>query len=349
MADTYRIYLVNNSASKQVFWLFLQPPKELVSDPNVFANSSASLAVRPNASGLNYFTVPVQYSVGAGSSNNAVGLGVQVTSTVQQNTNLGKKWLATYYTVPPQEGPELVPTSGTVPATAVGVATNAFDKIKNENNKWFSSQSFGIETPAGYIGLTWSPEPNQTRTLTPTLAFYVAVGSYGANELASWTQVSTDSAIITVPNNFLYGDATVTYTQTGEWVVTPGKPPALVAAAALFGLPNRSLANLAAAALLSDQGTNHDTQNDIVTSVSWGNAEEAIADNLITGTLSVQTALIASFTFFILSGVHFNITSDPRGGTRVRFSYNGAESREALQKILKAGANLLFSGADGNG
>jgi hypothetical protein len=47
--DTYTIYLVNQSADDQLFWCFLARPVELVNDPQVYANSSASLEVVSNS------------------------------------------------------------------------------------------------------------------------------------------------------------------------------------------------------------------------------------------------------------------------------------------------------------
>src|SRR5262249_61371312 len=105
MTTQYTIYLVNESAVTQVFWCFLAQPQELASDPNVYANSSTSLAVGPFQPGYNTFTIPVQYIVGAGASNNAVGLNIQVTSSVQNNADLGQMWDANYATVPPNQGP----------------------------------------------------------------------------------------------------------------------------------------------------------------------------------------------------------------------------------------------------
>ncbi|MEZ4301446.1 MAG: hypothetical protein R3B70_41315 [Polyangiaceae bacterium] len=364
--DTYTIYLVNNSASTQLFWCFLEPPQELKSDPQVFANSSASLAVASMAPGINTFTIPVQYVLGAGASNNAVGLNVQVTSSITQNVNLTETWEADYATVPPQMGPSMRKVSDVSPPNTVAIKSNPFDQAKNENNGWFSNMSFGIQTAQGYMGMTWSPSPKQTTTLTPTLKFYVAVGNFGNNALASWTTVSSDSAMLSVPRDFKYAKTTVTYTSTGGWTVTPGAPPAsalglagsmrlaqedlgpllrshqsLAAAhAALVGLAGPAPCASGAPALLGAG-----SQQDELVSVQWDSAEADIADASLTylsGTLSVRTALAAAFTVFVLAGVEFAITRAAAGGTTVHFSYSGARSASEIRALFVAGARLLF-------
>ena len=82
MAQTYQIYIVNQSANTQNFWLFLKPPQALEADPGVFANSSACLTVDSHAQGSNLFGIPLQYKVGAGASNQAVGLDIAISSNV---------------------------------------------------------------------------------------------------------------------------------------------------------------------------------------------------------------------------------------------------------------------------
>lgn len=90
MPTNYTIYLINQSSSTQTFWCFLARPQEVASDPTVFANSSASLAIDSNDPATNSFTIPVQYVVAAGASNNAVGLNVKVNSTISQNSDLSQ-------------------------------------------------------------------------------------------------------------------------------------------------------------------------------------------------------------------------------------------------------------------
>jgi hypothetical protein len=104
MTTPYTIYLVNNSSNTALFWCFLAPPVELAGDPNVFANSSTSLSVPPMSPATNTFTIPVQYVVGAGASNSAVGLNIRIDSNITLNTDLAQAWEANYATVPPNQG-----------------------------------------------------------------------------------------------------------------------------------------------------------------------------------------------------------------------------------------------------
>jgi len=168
----------------------------------------------------------VQYVTGAGASNNAVGLNVQIDSSIELNAELDDQFLATYADAPPNMGPLLGKTGTGAGGDQISIESNAFNKGENEINGWFSNMSFGIQTAQGFIGMTWSPDPSKTQTLTPKLAFYVAVGDYGSNTMADWTTVSNDSAEIVVPDSFELNNTTVTYTATGEWEVTPGEPSA---------------------------------------------------------------------------------------------------------------------------
>ena len=324
MATEYTIYLVNESASTQLFWCFLQRPEELVNDPNVFANSSTQLAVAPNSPSVDTFTIPVQYSVGAGASNQAVGLNIKVESSVSLDAELEQKFDAVYVNVPPPQGPTLI-QNGSSPTNTIAIKSNGFDQVPNEGQGWFANQSFGIQTAQGYIGMSWSPSPDQTRTLTPTLKFYVAVGTYGNNTLASWNQVSNNSAELVVPNSFQFNKATVTYGSTGSWTVTPGEPTG--------ALPE-----------LSPSPFSKQKQEEELVSVIWDeqDLDGSHADTFLSGTLTVSSALVAGFAFFILGGINFHINSAPVGGTTVSFTYSGSESAETIKKLFVAGAEIWF-------
>lgn len=224
MATMYTIYLVNNSTTTQTFWCFLARPEELASDSSVFANSSTSLSVPSMSPGVNTFTIPVQYVAAAGASNNAVGRNIQINSTTTNNAELGQTWDVNYADAPPPMGPIMMLDAEPSPLTALALKSNGFDQGSNEAAGWFSSMSFGIQTAQGFVGMTWSPSPAQTRTITPLLQFYVAVGSFGDNSLADWTDVSNSSAQISVPGSFAGNKTTVTYTSRGGWTVTPGAP-----------------------------------------------------------------------------------------------------------------------------
>ncbi|ESA35921.1 hypothetical protein N836_10350 [Leptolyngbya sp. Heron Island J] len=366
MTTEYTIYLVNESASSQTFWCFLKRPEELASDPQVYANSSTNLTVGSFQPGINTFTIPVQYQVGAGASNKAVGLDIKVNSGVSNDADLGDTWEADYVTVPPKQGPTMQKLSSDPSKKSIAIASNAFDRGKNEGNQWFSNMSFGIETSQGFIGMTWSPSPQQTRTLTPKLKFYVAIGSYGNNTLADWTTVSNNAAEISVPGSFKYNETTVTYTSTGAWKVEPGKPSAMIltegnvmntliqshenmskAHADLIAWAQHSSDNLALPATSDLALLGSSKQTDKIVKVNWSNAELDYSDNanvIITGTLTVATALTAAFAYFILSGVRFEINGDATGRTSFSFTYNGERSAQAIRDLVVAGANIALGG-----
>jgi hypothetical protein len=344
MTDKYTIYLVNQSADSQQFWCFLSPPQELVNEPGVFANSSATLAVDPNDPALNRFVIPVQYVVGAGASNNAVGLNVEVLSDVTNQASLKDTWHANYADVPPNKGPKMLLTGKSAPDNTIQLVSNDFAKVSNEGAGWFSNQSFGILTDQGFIGMTWSPKASQIRTLTPKLKFYVSAGQYGSNALADWNEVSVDSAVITVPDSFAAMKCTVTYDQHGNWSVTAGPPAPHLLANNLAFFHSAQHGELLALAHLDQGGI----ATDIVKSVAWDRsaAEDGLEDGftILTGTVTVATALTAAFTYFVLSGVQFTIDRPAAGATTFHFSYSGNLSAAAVKDLVTAGAQIILGG-----
>lgn len=223
--DQYIIYLVNQSASTKDFWCFLTQP-EALNNENVFANSSVNIAIDPGYKGYDTFTIPVQYSLGAGGSNEAVGLDIKVDAQMQKKVSLGEGLRADYANAPPNKGPNLGPGSA-VGSDSVGLQVNNFNQVANEEHGWFSNASFGIETAQGFIGMTWSPSPGENTTITPKLTFYVATGNFGINTLASFGTVSSQAAQITL-DDFDRKKATVTLMPDGTFKVVPGMPPFLL-------------------------------------------------------------------------------------------------------------------------
>jgi hypothetical protein len=218
----YTIYLKNESNNDENFWCFLEKP-DGISDARVFANSSASLFVMPGDGSVNKFNIPVQFIVGAGASNNAVGLGVRIDSSVVKTVDLQQTWEAQYASIPPKQGPRLsLIQDQRSPNNTIGLLSNAFDKMTNENGGWFSNMSFGIETENGFMGVTWSPSPNNQNIITPKFAFYIFTGPYSSNELVDIETISRKAARIEL-SYFRNSEVTVTLTSRGEWIVQGGK------------------------------------------------------------------------------------------------------------------------------
>lgn len=353
----YTIYLVNSATDGKTFWCFLQRPEELTNSPNVFANSSANLFVLQHDTNVNRFVIPVQYSIEAGASNNAVGLNVKVESTATQETDLGKVWKANYATVPPQEGPHIKSSQDETPSTTIAIESNNFDKAQNQQSDWYSSMSFGIRTEAGFMGMTWSPSPQDKTTLTPKLTFYVSTGSFDSNTLASWDTVSTDAVSINAPNDFDQSNqATVTLTNTGSLIVTSGAPSSLPSSIAsegqldkliesnlLLSTAHSSLVALAQLDSSSSSQISCSSQTDKVTSVKWVSDLSDLGNTHLTGTITVAAALAVAFGFFVLAGVKFTVDKVGDNGTTVHFSYSGTRGAQEIKELLVAGASALFS------
>lgn len=225
MSTKYTIYLVNQSVNSQLFWAFLSAPA-VSNNPQVFANSNTSLRIAGSSGDLNSFTIPVQYVVGAGASNNAVGLNTVITSNATRNANLQQLWNVAYATTPPNEGPT-VPQSpaGESPSDTLAMKTNAFDQPLNRTNGWFENMSFGVKTSDGFMGVTWVPDPSKTYTIRPKLVFYITVGDYSNYSLADINSVANDSAVLNTSTDFdLNKICTVVYSNQGQWSHFKGMP-----------------------------------------------------------------------------------------------------------------------------
>jgi hypothetical protein len=219
----YTIYLKNEGATAKNFWCFLQKPKTEFNE-GVYANSSAQISVLPNYGGVNNFTIPLQYVVGVGASNQAVELGVQIDSSFVRNTQLESVWNAKYATIPPQQGPTLELAQGlkSDPNT-ISLVTNNFNATRNLAGDWHSSMSFGIQSANGFIGITWKPSPGEKYQFAPNFSFYIATGEFSNNHLADILEISRNAAEVDLEQFSDSLEATVTLTSTGEWRVTPGK------------------------------------------------------------------------------------------------------------------------------
>lgn len=222
MPTEYKINLYNLEGSAQKMWCFLSEPESNVS-AEVYANSNSFLTV-PTYSGSqqNSFTIPLQYSVQVGASNNAVGLDIQIRSSVTENTDLGVEWLANYTQESGEKIPPTLTQGGTAPSNELAITTNSYNKSEEPLNSWYGSMTYGVETAEGFIGLTWSPDPARTYEIKPKVTFYVAIGSFQSNTLADINAISSTSAEITENAFDGNNECTVTRNPDGTWSVAPG-------------------------------------------------------------------------------------------------------------------------------
>jgi hypothetical protein len=228
MTETYTIYLQNQSADIEMFWCFLAPPRQMENDPFIFANSNLCLPVPRYYLGTCQFNIPITYVFGAGSGSQAVGIGAGIVSDSIEIVNPGESWLACYANSPPDALPTMVQGGPTLDPSQISIETDAYDRISNEKQGWFSNQSFGIFGADSFLGMTWVPEPTNSWTVTPDSRFYVTIGDFG--RLASWDEVTFNAAALIAPNSFDVNNAcTVTLTRAGQWIVTEGPPPPIPA------------------------------------------------------------------------------------------------------------------------
>ena len=220
----YRIYIVNETAANHKFWCFLQEPQDF-SLNQAYANSAASMNVKAHSSGKdNCFTIPVQYALGVGVGNQPIGLDVKVVPNSIENVDMKQLWEAEYATAPPCNPPRLeLKSEEESPPGTVTVATNAFNKQRNENEHCFSNMSYGIPSNNGFMGFTWSPLPSMNYMIRPKFAFYIATGAYQSNHLYDIQSIAREAALVQL-SEFQYADVTVTLAADGTWLVTPGEP-----------------------------------------------------------------------------------------------------------------------------
>jgi hypothetical protein len=256
-------------------------------------------------------------------------------------------------------GPTLKRIDQSAPDNTIVMKSNEFDQEKNESESWYAIMSFGIQTAIGFIGMSWAPNPGQTRTLKPKLSFYISVGSYDTNTLADYTTVSNTSCLVSVPVDFsLQGEVTVVYGSNGKWTSYPGPPKTtslvgfnyvneLIESHQLLSRSHCELISMLTQDLnISMGGTTEATpQEDIISSVQWisGEVIESETGNIIlSGKLTVTVALAAAFTYFLLSGVRFNIFGSSQGVTNFNFTYDGSLSAQHVKDLFKTGANITL-------
>lgn len=349
MATEYKIHIINQSMAPQDFWCFLSAP-EMNTGATVYANSAANLYVVPNAPSDNSFTIPMQFSIGANASNQAVGLNVVVDSSVTENVELGQAWTAVYATTPPPQGPTLGMTGQGGPTTSLSITSNHFNAGTNAANNWYESQSFGVESAQGFMGVTWVPNPGDVTTITPTLSFYVATGSFSANALAEMNTISVDSATISTSQFSGSNEAWVVLDDSGYWHVYSSNPTSSGNANVALLIESHARLSAAHAQLVNHavgdgrERGNTPSITDKVKQVTWGPAtiDAETGDMIVaTGTMVLATAAVA-ITTFIAGGISFRANGTTDHGTTWSFSYNGPKTLKTLKEALKDGATIAY-------
>ncbi|MBF4297220.1 hypothetical protein EAY24_28675, partial [Vibrio anguillarum] len=111
-ADLFKIYIINESTTKETFWLFLDKPKQLNVGSEIFANSAARLTINTGSQPVAEFEIPLQFKLSAKSINREVGLNVKVSTSQTENINLTDVWEANFYTGEDHQAPDLTKVSG---------------------------------------------------------------------------------------------------------------------------------------------------------------------------------------------------------------------------------------------
>lgn len=349
MTTQYKIHVLNQGMAAQDFWCFLSAPVMNVGS-TVYANSAANLSVVPNSQSDNSFTIPLQFSIGADASNLAVGLNVVVDSSVTENVDLGQAWTAGYATAPPLQGPTLAMASQGGPTTSLSISSNHFNAGINAANNWYESQSFGVESAQGFMGVTWVPNPGDVTTITPTLSFYVATGTFSANKLAEMNTVSGDCATISTTQFSGSNEAWVVLDDQGFWHVYSSKPTSSRNANVDLLIQSQAKLSSAHAQLVNyvlgdgEERGNTPSINDKVNRVTWGPATiDAETGDMfvVTGTMVLAAAAVA-ITTFIVGGISFTANGTTDGGTTWHFSYSGPKTLKTLKEALKDGATIAY-------
>lgn len=221
--DIYNIWVINNGAAVEIFWCFLQQP-EGIAGSKVYGNTDASISAIPNNPSYNSFSVPLQYSIGAGAGNQAVGLNVQINSSNLVNANINDSFSVNYANSPPNDEPSVFLDRTANCSGTIVLNTNNYDEVNNDNFEWYESMSFGIQSEEGFLGFTWKPSPGETTLITPIFSFYIATGLFNANELVDLDTISGSAAKIDL-SDFKDFNVTVTLNADGTtWTVTSGMP-----------------------------------------------------------------------------------------------------------------------------
>lgn len=361
----YKINLFNLQAKTQKFWCFLNKPISTPT-PEVYANSNASINISTyTGTQKASFTVPLQYKLEVGASNKAVKLKTLIESSDTHDTQLGVGWNANYTQQKNNNVPPVLKTSGqSAPAGQLAVVTNEYDKDKEALNNWYGNMTFGIETDNGFIGVSWSPDPGTTYEIEPIIGFYVAIGNYSQNELASIAAVSTKAATLTQDSFDAYYQCTVIYQTDGSWVVKKGySPPTptsllanMVNAHTELISAHKNLVEMVQASYtvddsdssqnlsLSPSPTIEERESTGIELYGKSHKKNRVDSDFefITGSITVGVAIAAGFAYMFASSIKLTITSTSADGLTIDFKYDGEAGKQAILDAFAAGQSIFF-------
>jgi hypothetical protein len=360
MATEYKIHLKNLQSADKTFWCFLDFPQSQISS-EVFANSSTNLVVSTHQSGQDdAFTIPLQYVIQAGSSNNAVGLGTKIDSSIIKDIDLATAWQVDYFLQ--NKGPKLYPASDVTlpPTNEVDILTNDFDQDQEPLKKWFHSLTFGVQSDKGFMGVTWAPDPSETYAIKPKVQFYISTGSFVSNTLANMTSVSTKAAPITEDSFDGNNECTVTLLTNGKWLIEKGNTNLKLSSNSeiinnlVLSHLALSTAHAALVALYSEQAS-LETLSGLSKDVEVKSTGIAVKNNLtlndddlgttffLTGSITVGALVAAGFLYMIASGITLRISRRAATGVEFDFTYNGLHGADEVRKAFAAGKEIKFS------
>jgi hypothetical protein len=222
--DTYTIYIQNHAHSKETFWCFLAEPDQLEVGSKIYANSSARMTLNPSSSHTTAkFEIPIQYQLAARSTNKATGLGIKISTENTKPVNLGQAWAAKFYTEADHQAPDLSPNGNGAMPNEVLYNCNPFNPSSAIQNSWYPSQTFGMKTESGFIGMSWEALPNTKVSISPNVKFYINTGTFHPNTLADYTVIKQKAAELG-KNDFKGFAATVILKEDGTFDKFPGAP-----------------------------------------------------------------------------------------------------------------------------
>ena len=344
--NAYKIYIVNQSPNVQTFWSFLAEPEAAIGS-EVYANSSYFISVLPNIPGqTNLFQIPLQYKVGVSVFNQTVAEGIHITYTQLLNSNLNQSWKAEFFPPAERRGPVLTPDGTATPST-IDIITNSYDKAAEAPNNWYNSMSFGVGSPSNFMGLTWSPDPSMTYTIKPNVQFYIAVGNYQSDVLVDINAISNTSASVAQSDFDQTLSCTVTYHSDGTWSVTPGKPQNgavtnLLEAHVALSKAHQSLVQHAISTGAASQVDVAKLSSPVEKRQSTGVEIHHQDDQLVTGTVRIESDLGFGFNDMFSEGIQLTITHRHPQGLAFDFSYRGGASSDIIQQAFRAGTEIWF-------